>query len=61
MVRLASFDFWKARLDLSTQILLVQVLVCEFARELVTLDYFSMRSRYAVKVILFSRASSAHE
>ena len=61
MVRLASFDFWKAPLDLSTQILLVQVLVCEFARELVTLNYFCMRSRYAVKVILFSRASSAHE
>lgn len=53
------FDFWKAPLDFSTQILLVQILVCKFAHELVTLNYFSMRSRYAVKVILVSRESSA--
>ena len=56
MVRLASFDVWKALLDFSTQVLLVQILVCEFAYELVTLDYFCMRSKYAVKVILVSRA-----
>ena len=61
MVQRASFDFWKAPLDFSTQILLVQILVCEFADELVTLDYFCKCSRYAVKVILVSRASSAQE
>ena len=61
MVGLASFDFWKALLDFSTQVLLVQILVCEFAYELVTLDYFCMRSKYAVKVILVSRASTAQE
>ena len=61
MVRLVSFDFWKALLDFSTKILLVQILVCEFAHELVTLDYFCMRGRYAVKVILVSRPSSGQE
>ena len=61
MVGLASFDFWKALLDFSTHVLLVQILFCEFAYELVTLDYFCIRSRYAVKVILASRVSSAQE
>ena len=61
MIRLASFDFWKALLDFSTQVLLVQILVCEFAYELVTLDFFCMRTRYAVKVVLVSRASPAQE
>ena len=61
MVGLASFDVWKALLDFSTQVLLVQILVCEFAYELVTLDYFCMRSKCAVKVILVSRASTAQE
>ena len=61
MVRLASFDVWKALLDISTQVLLVQILVCEFAYELVTLDYFCIRSKHAVKVILVSRASTAQE